>query len=136
MTTEELLESGHYRDFIAVDGTAYPLPPGYTVEPSPVEIANIKTMASGRKRRDLIRLSYKWKLTWDVAGQAALDTLLVVYDAASASDSVALYLRKETPSAADDYAVHAVDLVHPVKYKHRNRVAGLFLYESVTLELE
>jgi len=136
MTTEEFLASGTYRDFIDLDGTAFLLPPGYTVEPTPVETANIKTMASGRRRRDLIRLTYKFKLEWAVAPQGTLDFLLEVYGIADEADSKRLYLRKESPEDASDYAVRSIDIVSPVKYKHRNRVAGLFLYESVSIELE
>ena len=136
MTTEEFLESGAYRDFLDIDGVAHPLPLAFTVEPSPVETANIKTMASGRKRKDLIRLSLKFKFTWATAPQSSLNALHAIYSDAASADSVRLYLKKELPTSAGDYAVYPVDLVHPVKYKPRNRVAGLFLYDSVSLELE
>ncbi len=132
VTTAEFIASGLHRDFLSIDGTAFLIPFGYSVEPTPVETANVKTMASGRKRKDLIRLSTKFKLTWAVAMQDALDDLLSIYDAAATAESIVIYLHKETSG----HVGHAIDLVNPVKYKPRNRSLGLFIYESVTLELE
>jgi hypothetical protein len=127
--------TGKYQDFILLDQEVYPLPPGFQVEPSLVETSNIVTMASGRRRRDLIRRSYKYKLSWAKSTQAGVTQLDAIYEASLAATSIRFYTKKSDPTDVTDYQVNTVDLIDPIKYKPAFRGRGLFIYEAVSLEM-
>jgi len=135
MTLPDLFASGKYTDFVLIDGVVFLLPGGFTIEPAPVETSTVKTMASGRKRRDLIRVGYKHKFAWATATQAIVSQLQAIFTLSASATVLKLYLRKEDPVSVNDYDVVTLSLVNPVTYKPKARPQGLFIYEC-SLEVE
>jgi len=135
MTVSEYLASGLYRDALALDGEAYILPPGFTVSRTPMEKANVVTMADGRKRQDIVRRWEKVKFEWEALLEAGFGAVKAMAALATQAQSRTLYLRKAAPASAADYDTFVIDVVSMPQTNHKYR-GGIFVYSGVTIEME
>lgn len=135
MTLEQFLQTGTYTDFILIDGTAYPFPTGFKLTKNPQEKSNIVTVASGRKRYDIIKRWYSFTFEYETLTQPMMDSLEAIIQAASISDDKTVYLKKPSPSDSNDYQTQGVSVIKPVKIKYKSR-GRAYLYNGVTLEIE
>lgn len=120
------------QDYIVVDGVKYELLPGYEASLTHSEIANIKTMASGVKRKDFLRKSTKIKFTYKTATQEILDKMNAIYEKSLTCETMKITVELRMK---DRHEIYDLSIISVPKYNISFR-GNLIFYSNLEVEIE